>query len=123
MNHRNRVRALLFVTAMFAASGPLMGQQTDKQTIELLLQRLAKAEARIESLEARLTQPAPVITPGPGVAPTAEEAAASINHAGQTAGAADAVNDHEHMMEIPGGPVLRFRGFADIGFGVGEDSN
>jgi len=31
--------------------------------------------------------------------------------------------DHDHMMEVAGGPVLKFRGFADINLGVGSAAN
>jgi len=76
-------------------------------TIQQLMDRLSAAEARIKQLEAQGATPTlatlPAEPPPVPEPPPAEET-------------------HEHMMEIPGGPVLHFRGFFDFNFDKGAVS-
>jgi hypothetical protein len=124
-------------------SAPGEVQSPEQQTISALLRRLAEDETRIQTLENRLTALLPAAPPATtaaslehahelAAAPTdpAERKPAVGGNANSTADSSLAsamaqmtAGDHDHAMEIPGGPVLKFRGFTDMGFGAGKDSN
>lgn len=103
-------------------------------TIKQLLDRLSAAEAKIAQLQAQsasanssapASAPTPAITPQsatPQPAQVVEPAAAApvAAPAPDAAPAADSASaGMDHMMEIPGGPVLHIRGFFDFDFDKG----
>lgn len=125
---KHKISILLIVA--FCFTGRALPQQTDSQTVDKLLQRLADDEARIKSLEAMVAtlsghtgmQPAT-----PGIAAPAPEAFVTPAPAAgpQTAPVSPVMppmdaEEHEHMMEVPGGPTLKFRGFFDFSFDKGS---
>jgi hypothetical protein len=132
-----------------ALAAPALTQQSSsppgdlQPTIQALMDRLTAAEARIKELEAKQTPvPAQAARPTPlaaasAPAPTpvatapvptmalvppsdADAALAAALAATQTANPDDAMG---HMMEIPGGPTLKIRGFFDFNYGVGSIAN
>ena len=127
---RTAILAAAFVA--LAPAQPVPVPAADKQpSIQVLLDRLAAAEARIDELEQRQTTrvaqvpPAP-LTPAPVVTALVTT---SVNPDVATPGSGDmktsSVDDdpHAHMMEIPGGPVLKIRGFFDFNYGMGPNAN
>jgi hypothetical protein len=103
-------------------------QAAPQPTIEALMDRLAAAEARIRELEQKMisggSRDAPAIAPvtTPTTAPPANAAAA--DEVGRDTPIAKEENDpHAHMMEIPGGPALKIRGFFDFNYGKGPSAN
>jgi hypothetical protein len=130
-----RVSCLLFAIIVLGsgtapAQEPLpSGADASRQTMAQLLEQLKSQDARLKELEAQVSQlqaaqptkpmPAPSTapaapadaTPGAGTSP-AEAAPAQV-----------AEMDHDHDMTIPGGPVLKFRGFFDFNFGLGSVAN
>jgi hypothetical protein len=127
-----RVCALTAAIALPALTQQASPPQGDTQaTIQLLLNRLAAAEARINDLEAHRAPeiaPAPEIpvsaasfTPAPAVAPpTAAEAPAPVE---THAAAAEPEDPMTRTMEVPFGPQLKIRGFFDFNFGAGSIAN
>jgi hypothetical protein len=126
----------LRVCALAAAlASPGFGQTpspaVDSATIQTLLDRLAAAEARINDLEQHQTG----VTPAPAVqtpaAAVQRPAASALMPAPDTTLAspdmhmAASTDDdpHAHMMEIPGGPQLKIRGFFDFNYGSGPAAN
>jgi hypothetical protein len=112
--------------------------QTDlASTVQTLVDRLAAAEARIKELEQRqgissaidsarkpdlataspVTQP-PVVASGLLPSNSLPPSAAT-----QGMSAATDEDPHAHMMEIPGGPELKIRGFFDFNYGMGRAAN
>ncbi len=141
----HRLLSLFSACSLFAS---LLGAQdstqklTDDPVVARLLQRLADDEVRIRALEAKLSALLPgspssqaasalatAMPPALAAAPTGsgEPAGAPKSVDGNSASAVAMAEmmsgDHDHAMEIPGGPVLKFRGFTDLGFGVGSASN
>ena len=128
------MRSRIFICLTFALTCPTLAlpQEVDQQTVNKLLQRLTDDETRIKSLEAMLASmqangAAPTAAPEPATAVAHELAAAGT--ASAPAGTANPLaaalpdteaTDHEHMMEVPGGPVLKFRGFFDLSFDTGS---
>jgi hypothetical protein len=102
------MRCLAFLIVCLAAGGVASAQQTDREIIDQLLQRLADSERRIQALEAKLG----TSTVTPPVIPVPVEPA--HDHDSDMAG---------HNMEIPGGPVLNIKGFFDFNYGVGSIAN
>ncbi len=110
-------------------------QQTDRELIEQLLQRLADSERRIQALEAKLasspvaSSPAvaavPAVTPvPPAPMPAAEPPSQNASLAAGLVQAPDlATAMGGHNMDLPGGPVLNIRGFFDFNFGTGSVAN
>ena len=97
-----------------------------------LLDRIAELEARVAELEARepsaapaspqpvvasLAPPAviPVVAPSTGAAPAPAAPAAPPDP--------DMADGMSHDMTLPGGPVLKIRGFFDFNFGLGSIAN
>ncbi len=138
------IKPFPYLCAALLANFQLSAQEADRKLLEdpvvsKLLQRLADDEARIRSLEARLSSllpPAaavpdhggvtasPVLAPVPtGNGEAKSSPATEPDSASALAMASMMAGDHDHAMEIPGGPVLKFRGFTDLGFGVGQASN
>src|SRR6267378_2429714 len=111
---RRRILPLLLgslVTAtVLQAQQPKPGDVTapDKQTLQLLLQRIDQLEARVRQLEAE-RQPAPVVSPAPG---PAQRSAPPVNEAEQQAEsqAESAVPERMDLSKT----LLRLRGFGDI---------
>src|SRR6267143_1866605 len=111
---RRRILPLLLgslVTAtILQAQQPKPGDVTapDKQTLQLLLQRIDQLEARVRQLEAE-RQPAPVVSPAPG---PAQRSAPPVNEAEQQAEsqAESAVPERMDLSKT----LLRLRGFGDI---------
>ncbi len=101
-----------------------MTKRRQTRTIKQLVDRLTAAEAKIQQLEAQMAKqagiqpaaavvaaPSPPATPAPPPEPAAapEPAPAPV----------PADQSMDHMMAIPGGPVLHFRGFFDVDFDKG----
>ncbi len=117
----------LCIAVTLSCSRLASAQELDKQAVTQLLQRLAEDETRIKSLEATVAalsghalavaspstpSPAPIsaslatpAVPSPPVPPPDQDMDA---------------NDHDHMMEVPGGPTLKIRGFFDFAFDTGS---
>jgi hypothetical protein len=112
---------LLIVTS--SANAQAAGEQSpSNQTIKQLTDRLTAAEAKIQELEALVAKqtgiaPAPAVVSAPAVA-VAEPPPQEPAPAPEPAPAA-ADQSMDHMMEIPGGPVLHIRGFFDFDFDKG----
>jgi hypothetical protein len=131
-----------------AQQTPAPASDASPETTAQMLELLKAQDARLKELEAQVAklkaaQPATAgETPGPspaavGVAPaTATPAAAPAPPANATAGATAAPAPEEppvaqaadvdmggHSMSIPGGPVVKFRGFFDFNFGAGSIAN
>jgi hypothetical protein len=129
------VPAFAMIACLLASSTPTLGQ-TDSgtaqaDTIKQLMDRLTAAEAKIQQLESQsATQHAPAVTPPPTLepAPVVPPPAATPPPSGAPppeaapppadVSASDSAA-HDHMMEIPGGPVLHIRGFFDLDFDKG----
>ncbi len=116
-----------------ASSGSASAQTTADQapsneTIQKLVERLAAAEARIQQLEAaqspkpagNQTVAAPQPAPEAAVAAPATPAAPTTPEPVPEPVAAPMEESHDHMMEIPGGPALHFRGFFDFDYDQGS---
>ena len=102
--------ASLVTTTILQAQQPKPGDVTalDKQTLQLLLQRIDQLESRVRQLEAE-RQPAAVVSPAPG--PT-QKSAPPVNEAEQQAEsqAESAVPERMDLSKT----LLRLRGFGDI---------
>jgi hypothetical protein len=112
--------ALAATLAAWQAAAP-----TDNQTIQALIDRLAAAEARIKQLEER--QPG-AATPAPSAllpSPATPSMPANMGNATMDTPVPASPDDdpHAHMMEIPGGPALKIRGFFDYNYGMGPAAN
>jgi len=149
---KTTLRVCLLAAALAAPGLPqrTVSSQTEQQTtIQALLERLTAAEARIKELELRqssassqqpgiqqtMQQSMPM--PQNGAVPSATMALVAHNSqpsaagsepstAGPVTSSAPAAEDddpHAHMMEIPGGPVLKIRGFFDFNYGAGPTAN
>jgi hypothetical protein len=141
---------LMLVGLLSAAAQQTPARVTDAspETTAQLLEQLKAQDARLKELEAQVAklkaaQPAtpgettaapppaaataPVAaTPVPAAAPAADAAAgASAAPAPQETPVTQAadVDMGGHSMSIPGGPVIKFRGFFDFNFGVGSIAN
>jgi hypothetical protein len=130
--------------ACFTFAGAIQAQQSDREIIQQLIQRLAESERRIEALEQKLgaksaapageTATAPrsasatlaVETP-PAAAPSTETSSAEPQTAARAEPAQGETRVEDmlgHNMQIPGGgPMLNIRGFFDFNFGVGSIAN
>jgi hypothetical protein len=102
--------ASLVTTTILQAQQPKPGDVAalDKQTLQLLLQRIDQLESRVRQLEAE-RQPAAVVSPAPG--PT-QKSAPPVNEAEQQAEsqAESAVPERMDLSKT----LLRLRGFGDI---------
>jgi hypothetical protein len=132
-----------------AQQSPAPASDASPETTAQLLEVLKAQDARLKELEAQVGQlkaaqpatpgqapvasapaaaaAAPVATtPANGAAPAADAAAsataAPAPEEPPVAQAAD-VDMGGHSMSIPGGPVVKFRGFFDFNFGVGSIAN
>jgi len=129
----NLSKITLRVCALTAAIAvPGLTQQTSppqgdmQATIQALVSRLAAAEARIDELEAHqapANAPAPqsTVSGNSFVVPASASPAETTAPGGVAVPAAD--DAMTHVMEIPGGPQLKIRGFFDFNFGVGSIAN
>ncbi|HEX4001660.1 MAG TPA: hypothetical protein VHX36_03375 [Candidatus Acidoferrales bacterium] len=101
---------------------------------QLLLEKINELEARVAELEAARSAPVPVAAsaaPPPAILPAidAPSALASLVAPPSPAAPAPASPDPDntggmsHDMTLPGGPVLKFRGFFDFNFGLGSIAN
>ncbi|MGA9632198.1 MAG: hypothetical protein WBQ63_12295, partial [Candidatus Acidiferrales bacterium] len=105
---------------------------------QLLLEKINALETRVAELEA--ARSAPVPAPAPAPAPAAAPVPAilpAINTPSSALIAAppppapaapaspdpDMAGGMSHDMTLPGGPVLKFRGFFDFNFGLGSIAN
>ena len=125
-----RFQSVSIVLSFFLAGTLAIGQaSTDRQTIEQLLNRVEALEARLRAMESN-SAPAPTDTqkqdskhledssPTAVAPPMTPEAPVSKT---DTAPAAPPEEEtHDHMMAIPHGPVLHFRGFFDLDFDQGS---
>lgn len=103
-------------------------------TIKQLIDRLTVAEAKIQQLQSQITGKTSVVPVEIAPAPTqpAQVAAASVPPPAEPPPTEPPPAEpppaeppraepesHDHMMEIPGGPILHFRGFFDFDFDKG----
>ena len=122
----------------FAQQTPAPAPESPLETTAQLLQQLKAQDARLKQLEAQVAklmaaQPPgepPAVTPVvAGMAPVATTSAtaaaiATAAPAPQEPPVVQAdVDMGGHSMSIPGGPVIKFRGFFDFNFGVGSIAN
>jgi hypothetical protein len=146
-----RIRLCVVLSALMLAGletaaaqqAPAAAPDASPETIAQLLEQLKAQDARLKELEAQVAKlkaaqtatPAesPAITPAPvETAPVAATSPATPAPAAEAAPAptpepaAVAQTDIDmggHSMSIPGGPVVKFRGFFDFNFGVGSFAN
>jgi hypothetical protein len=89
-------------------------------------QQATPGETSVATPPAVATAPAPATPAAPAAAPAADAAAiaaaAPAPEEPPVAQAADA-DMGGHSMSIPGGPVIKFRGFFDFNFGIGSIAN
>ena len=131
-------RSVLCLLICFAMRSVASAQQTDRELIDQLLQRLAESERRIQALEAKLASTPSAPQPALPSVPAAPQTAASgvpsalmatsepvpqSTSAPASAAQAPDTSMAGHNMELPGGPVLNIRGFFDFNFGVGSIAN
>ncbi|HTW23196.1 MAG TPA: hypothetical protein VMD78_06330, partial [Candidatus Baltobacteraceae bacterium] len=104
---------------------------------QLLLEKIANLEARVAELEAARSAPDPVsasalpAAPAPVILPAVGTPATSAIVVPPPASAApassppdpDMAGGMSHDMTLPGGPVLKIRGFFDFNFGLGSIAN
>jgi hypothetical protein len=131
----------------FAQQTPAPAPDSSPETTAQLLEQLKAQDARLKELEAQVAklkaaQPAtpeetPAATPAAaGMAPVATTPATTAAPAADAAAIATAAPAPQeppvaqadtdmggHSMSIPGGPVIKFRGFFDFNFGVGSIAN
>ncbi len=112
---------LLLAGASSAIAQTDNGQAPSSDTIKQLMDRLAAAESKIKQLENQ-SNPASAPAPAgeeakPAQAPPA--AAAETPAPPPEPEPPPAEESHDHMMAIPGGPALHFRGFFDFNFDDG----
>jgi len=138
-----RICALAAAFALPGFAQPSTAPQAISQaTIQALMNRLTAAEARIRDLEQKANpggtptpQAAavtlPTLAPAPAVsvaamtsAPAVPAEAVPVNPGALPTVAAPEKDDiSAHMMDIPGGPALKIRGFFDFNYGMGPDAN
>jgi hypothetical protein len=90
----------VFLGISFTPSSAAQTQDDTQTTIRLLSEKVQQLEKRLEEVEGKQNQ--------------AEKPAATVPDPPQAAPVADP--PHEHTMEIPGGPVMRIRGFTDVNY-------
>ncbi len=129
-------RLVLCLLLCAASIGQASAQQTDREMIDELRQRLAASEKRIEALESKLAT-ALALLPTPAAAPVAAPVAVSAAPvpANTPAPPANDPAPHDAMgmgmdnssggahLKLPGGPVVNIRGFFDFNFGIGSYAN
>ena len=119
--------ALSLLLGISSASAQEAGPASSSDTIKQLLDRLSAAEAKIQQLQSQMAAQGaaqPATSPGSLVAPApttqaATPPAAEPPPAEPPEPPPAAPETHDHMMEIPGGPVLHIRGFFDFNFDKG----
>jgi hypothetical protein len=124
--------ALQLASAQVVASGtdPLLTRALEQ--IERLANQVAAQEVRIHELEAErpgtrraLSSATVAIVPAVSThaSPAAESTAPSESAPPSPAPQME-TDVHDHMVELPGGgPTLKIRGFLDLDFGLGTNSN
>ncbi len=143
-----RIRLCVVSSALMLAGWQMAAAQqapTDAspETTAQLLEQLKAQDARLKELEAEMAKlkaaqsgapaeihaasPAPVEAAPAAAAPpaTAAPAAEAATPAPEPVAVAQTDTDtgSGHSMSIPGGPVVKFRGFFDFNFGVGSIAN
>ena len=125
--HALLVLSLLGSSSLLAQSEN--SQPSSADSMKQLMDRLAAAEARIKQLENQSQTPAPTTnTPaaapasGPAQAepPAPAAAAAPAPPPPEPESAPPEEENHDHMMAMPNGPALHFRGFFDFDFDQGQ---
>jgi hypothetical protein len=122
-----------------AQQTPAPAPEASPATVAQLLEQIKAQEARLKELEAQVSKlstaqpasrgeaPAAAETAPTGTTPVAgAESAPSATAVPDSQGAPVAQADADtggHSMSIPGGPVMKFRGFFDFNFGVGSIAN
>jgi len=95
--------------------------------IQQLIERLTIAEAQIRELQQARATGGQLLPAAPTIAavlPNTSPKTSPIPSPSPTLAAIDTDNDpHALMMEIPGGPALKIRGFFDFNYGVGPNAN
>ena len=117
-----RVCALAAVLAV-SVVGQTTSPAVDASTIQTLLDRLAAAEARIKDLEQHQAGAAPAQAAQAALTPAAASSLMTAPDPAPTIAASADDDPHAHMMEIPGGPQLKIRGFFDFNYGAGNGAN
>jgi hypothetical protein len=91
-----------------------------EQALAVKTKELDDAVSRIRRLEERLGEPSQSVDASldkTGAGRREDPPAAPLEP--QTA-PAEAANSHDHMMQLPGGPALKIRGFFDLNFDDGQ---
>lgn len=114
-----KIALLLLLTPLVRAQAP-----DDHQLILQLAEEVRELRAEVSRLQGEAaTQTAPIAKPALATAVPVAAAAPVVRPAAVPAPAADAqadMNSHDHMMAIPDGPELHFRGFFDVDFDDGS---
>jgi hypothetical protein len=127
--HCAHVLLSVFLIGVSSASAQTdNAQPPSNDTIKQLMDRLAAAEAKIKQLQDQMVSPAaPVSAPAESATPNPPPPSAAAATPAVASAEAQAPEpppapeeSHEHMMAIPGGPVLHFRGFFDLNFDDGQ---
>ena len=147
-----RLLVLFFSLIVFGAEvagaqqAPVPAPDSSPETTAQLLEQLKAQDARLKELEAQVSKLKAAQPATPGETPAATPPAAETAPAATTPPAATAPADAApvaaaapvpeeapvaqtdtnmggHSMSIPGGPVIKFRGFFDFNFGVGSIAN
>jgi hypothetical protein len=118
------VLSLILIVISTANAQSSADQAPSNETIKQLMDRLTAAEARIKQLEAQQAgNPSPTTAQTPPAAPAAPppaaQAAAVPTPPEPAPAPASAEDSMDHMMSVPGGPVLHIRGFFDLDFDKG----
>ena len=132
------IKPSLYLALAIFCSPIAWSQQTEQ---DALLRRLADDESRIKSLETLITalssrlaastvaEPAvkpqlPLVAsiglPAGAITPLQPPQNLTTSSAPAAPPAPDEPEDHDHMMAIPNGPTLHFRGFFDMDFDTGK---
>ena len=115
---------VLVATGNAAAQNPgaPLPEKASEQNVEKLLRRLEADESRIRELEQKLGLQTPS-APVHALEPADPAPAPALTAPAYKAPEPESTDAHDHMIEIPGGPALKFKGFTDLNAGGGQLAN